>query len=134
MLFLLQLSLTRVQLLFQLMPETQMLFAALLFAPILDVFQFHIWERTKDGFASVTDQSMTNSVVSVRDQPQVTYQESTTRCMVNSFVLRKCSSLMNPLSICMCEVLRLNLACKAKQFQATAKLLFNFKLVYNNCL
>ena len=87
-----------------LMPETQTLSSALLFALIWDVFLFLTWERTKDGFAFVTVLSTTNSDVSARDQLQVTYRQLTIRCTEKRFASKRCSSPTSHQSICTCEL------------------------------
>ena len=62
------------------------------FALTWDVFQFHISEPTRDGFASVMDQSMISSEELDKDQLRLTCHTSTTLAMAPSSVLRNSSS------------------------------------------
>jgi len=73
------------------------------FAPIWDVFQYHILVHTRDGFACVTDPSTTNSEESDKDQLKQTCHTSTTRSSAQSSVLKSNSSLTSHQSSSMCE-------------------------------
>ena len=90
------------------MPVAPRFSSAQLFALTWDVFQYHISEPTRDGFASVTDQSMISSEESDKDQLRPTCHTSITLCMEQSSALKSKSSLTSHLSSSTSETLEMN--------------------------
>ena len=90
------------------MPEALRFSSAQPFALTWDVFQFHISEPTRDGFASVMDQSMISSEELDKDQLRLTCHTSITLCMEQSSALKSKSSLTSHLSSFTSEVIEMN--------------------------